>query len=314
MSAPIPVTVVVPVKNEEVMLAACLGRLKRFSEVIVVDSGSEDRTQDIARAHGARIVEFRWNGRYPKKRNWVLMNEKLAHPWVLFLDADELVSEAFCDAVARAVSGGSHVGYWLHYTNYFLGRPLRHGVSQRKLALFKVGAGLYERIEEDNWSRLDMEVHEHPIIDGPVGEIAARIDHRDDRGVLRFIDRHRDYAQWEAKRAKALEPHLANQASRLTARQRFKYRRLRSWWFPYAYFCAQYFMKLGFLDGHAGLQYAQLKFWYFSTVRLLLRENAAGEATSSTTQGSALRPHDSLSLRSGAETATPDAEQMITTS
>ncbi|MFT3722188.1 MAG: glycosyltransferase family 2 protein [Hyphomonadaceae bacterium] len=307
MSNPIQVTVVVPVKNEEVMLDACLCRLKRFSEVIVVDSGSEDRTLDIARAHGARILEFRWDGRYPKKRNWVLLNEKLANPWVLFLDADELVSDAFCEAVARAISSNAHVGYWLHYTNYFLGRPLRHGVAQRKLALFKVGAGFYERIEEDSWSRLDMEVHEHPVIEGPVGEIAEKIDHRDDRGVLRFIDRHRDYAQWEAKRAKALEPQLANAASQLTSRQRFKYRRLQSWWFPYAYFCAQYFLKFGFLDGHAGLQYAQLKFWYFSTVRLLLRENASKRVTETRSQERKNDLPGARPLSAGAPGPTPDA-------
>ncbi len=274
MIQPIPVTVVVPVRNEEGMLAACLSRLKRFSEVVVVDSESSDRTLEIAREFGARIIEFHWNGRFPKKRNWVLMNHQLANAWVLFLDADELVTNEFCDAVAAGVTVQGMDGYWLHYTNYFLGRPLRHGVAQRKLALFRVGAGFYERIEEDRWSTLDMEVHEHPIIEGPTGDIKVRIDHRDDRGVLRFIDRHRDYAQWEAKRTSALEPSLADRASSLTPRQRFKYRSLRRWWFPYFYFCTQYFLKLGILDGHAGLQYAQYKFWYFSTVRLLMRESA----------------------------------------
>jgi len=272
VKASIPVTVVVPVKNEEAMLPACLSRLTRFSEVVVVDSGSRDRTQDIAREFGARLLEFQWDGRYPKKRNWVMLNHQLANAWVLFLDADELVTDEFCDAVASAVQLREFNGYWLHYTNYFLGRPLRHGVPQRKLALFEVGSGLYERIDEDSWSALDMEVHEHPIIQGAVGQIGARIIHRDDRGVLRFIDRHRDYAKWEANRTRALEPNLADSASSLTARQRFKYRHLRDWWFPYFYFCVQYFLKLGVLDGHAGLQYALYKFWYFSTVRLLLLE------------------------------------------
>jgi glycosyltransferase involved in cell wall biosynthesis len=300
MKGAIPVTIVVPVKNEEAMLSACLSRLTRFSEVVVVDSGSSDRTQRIAHEFGARVLEFRWDGRYPKKRNWVLLNHQLANPWVLFLDADELVTDEFCEAVCSAIRSDSFDGYWLHYTNYFLGHRLWHGIPQRKLALFKVGSGLYERIEEDNWSTLDMEVHEHPIIRGPVGQIIARIDHRDDRGLLRFIDRHRDYAQWESKRASALEADLAGSASSLTARQRFKYRRLRSWWFPYFYFCAQYFLKLGVLDGHAGLQYALYKFWYFSTVRLLLLEKKTVVASAPAGSKSEIGDRD-VSLRRNPE-------------
>jgi glycosyltransferase involved in cell wall biosynthesis len=275
MTSRIAVTVVVPVKNEELMLANCLARLGRFSEILVVDSGSTDRTRQIATELGARVVDFQWDGRFPKKRNWVLQNEKLANDWVLFLDADEFVGDAFCNAVEAAIREPTVQGYWLRYTNYFLGRPLHHGVPQRKLALFRVGAGLYERIDEDRWSNLDMEVHEHPVLQGATGEIQQRIDHRDDRGLIRFIDRHRDYALWEARRALAVRSMMTERKQDLTRRQRFKYRHLTSWWFPYAYFLGQYIAKLGCLDGHAGLQYAQYKFWYFSTVRLLMREASA---------------------------------------
>ncbi|MBX9745651.1 MAG: glycosyltransferase family 2 protein [Hyphomonadaceae bacterium] len=273
MTGLLPVSVIIPVRNEERMLPECLARLRRFPEVIVVDSGSTDRTAEIARGAGTTVLDFKWNGLFPKKRNWVLMNHAISNPWVLFLDADELLTDEFCDALDGAIRSQRCVGYWLNYTNYFLGRPLRHGVAQRKLAVFKVGAGLYERIDEDRWSNLDMEVHEHPIIDGPVGEIKARIDHRDDRGVLRFIDRHRDYAQWEAKRVLALESAQPGSPVKLTPRQRLKYRSLRRWWFPWFYFLVQYIFKFGVFDGHAGLQYALYKFWYFATVRLLLLEN-----------------------------------------
>jgi glycosyltransferase involved in cell wall biosynthesis len=174
----IPVTVVVPVKNEEAGLGRCLERLTRFAEVIVVDSSSTDRTPEIAREYGAKLINFVWNGRYPKKRNWLLLNHTLASEWVLFLDADEFADDAFCDAVDAAVRSNTHNGYWLNYTIYFLGRELRHGVPQRKLALFRTGHGLYERIDEESWSQLDMEIHEHPVIDGTVGEIVARIDHK----------------------------------------------------------------------------------------------------------------------------------------
>ena len=196
----LPVTVAIPVKNEEVNLARCLKRLGRFAEIVVIDSGSTDRTAEIAEEFGARVVDFRWNGRYPKKRNWFLLNAPPTEPWVLFLDADEFVDEAFCEALAGAVTVDDINGYWLCYRNYFLGRPLRHGLAQRKLALFRVGTALYEKIDEEFWSPLDMEVHEHPVVEGETGEISAPIDHRDDKGLGKFIEKHRDYALWEARR------------------------------------------------------------------------------------------------------------------
>lgn len=269
----IPISVVIPVRNEEANLAKCLQRLGCFDEVVVVDSGSTDATCQIAADHGAMVIQYVWNGRYPKKRNWVLLNQSLRNEWVLFLDADELVTEEFCGEVRVAIAGNRFDAFWLRYTNYFLGRALRHGDPQRKLALFKVGRGLYEKIEEDGWSGLDMEVHEHPVIDGAVGEITAPIDHRDDRGVAKFIERHRDYALWEARRTQQLRNSGQEVWGQLTERQKKKYRNIDRWWFAWSYFLWTYLAKRGFLDGFPGFSHAFYKLWYFWTIRLLLKEN-----------------------------------------
>ena len=268
----LPVTVAIPVRNEEANLGRCLERLGRFADVVVVDSGSTDATRRIALERGARVLDFRWDGRYPKKRNWMLLNAPPEQPWVLFLDADELVDDAFCDALERELRAPAHDGYWLNFTNWFLGRELRHGDAQRKLALFRVGRALYERIEEEAWSGLDMEIHEHPIVEGSVGEIRARIEHRDRRGILKFVDRHRDYALWEARRHAALAAADASTWGRLTPRQRFKYRHLARWWFPPFYFVSAWVLKRGFLDGRAGFHQAAFKTAYFQLIRLLIRE------------------------------------------
>ena len=95
----LPVTAAVPVKNEESNLTKCLERLGRFAEIVVIDSGSTDRTREIAESFGARVVGFSWDGKYPKKRNWFLLNAPPQQPWVLFLDADEFVDDAFCNAL-----------------------------------------------------------------------------------------------------------------------------------------------------------------------------------------------------------------------
>lgn len=275
MTSKIAVSVVVPVRNEEANLAACLERLGEFAEVLVVDSGSTDRTCEIAAERGAAVVQFAWNGHYPKKRNWTLLNHKLANDWVLFLDADEFVTPAFCSEVRRAIRVERCDGYWLNYTNHFLGRPLRHGDPQRKLALFRLGKGLYEKIDEAAWSGLDMEVHEHPVISGEVGEIAARIDHRDDRGLAKFVARHKDYALWEASRTLQLRDAGVDVWGQLTKRQQKKYANIDKWWFAWAYFLWSYVAKRGFLDGGAGFAYAAYKLWYFATIRLLIKERQA---------------------------------------
>ena len=268
----IPVSVVVPVRNEEKNIQQCLAGLSDFQEVIVVDSFSDDATATIARKFGAKVIMFDWNGRFPKKRNWVLRTYAFSTNWVLFLDADEVVDKSFCDELSIAVASGIHQAFWLNYTNYFQGKKLRFGVPQRKLACFRVDAGEYEQIDEDNWSKLDMEIHEHPIISGNIGVIRSPIDHRDFRGLARFLERHIDYAKWECRRLLKLRQEDGGRNHRQTMRQSFKYDNIDKSWFAHFYFIYTYFFRLGILDGFAGYQYASYKRWYFQTVRNLIKE------------------------------------------
>jgi glycosyltransferase involved in cell wall biosynthesis len=270
-------TVVIPVRNEALNLPACLASLAGVSRVLVVDSGSTDDTAAIARRAGAEVVAFAWPGGYPKKRNWVLETRTFDTDWVLFLDADERLTPAFLAALPEALGREGVAGYWLNYHNHFMGRVLRHGVPQRKLALFRTGAGRYERIDDPGWSALDMEVHEHPILTGPVGEIAAPIEHEDFRGLHHFIARHNEYSSWEARRFVALSGDRAAWAA-LTRRQRGKYAGLARWWFAPAYFLFTYVLRAGFLDGRQGFTYAAFKAGYFRDVRLKIEELARADA------------------------------------
>lgn len=273
---PLPVTVVIPARNEERNLPECLRRLGRFARVVLVDSGSTDRTCEIARAAGAQVVHFEWNGRFPKKRNWFLRNQRIETPWVFFLDADEFVDDAFCDELARTLPGTAHAGFWISYTNWFMGRRLLHGETNRKLALFRPDAGEYERIDEERWSNLDMEVHEHPVLKGSTGQIGARLDHRDYRGLEHWIRKHNEYSSWEARRLAALRRHGRLDDAALTDRQRRKYRSIGAWWLPAAYFVDCYVRRGGFRDGHAGFAYAMVKAIYFWEIGLKLREQNEG--------------------------------------
>lgn len=274
---PLPVTVVVPVRNEAMNLPLCLARLGPFAEVVVVDSQSTDGTREIATSFGARLIDFDWNGRFPKKRSWVLLNHAFTTPWVLFLDADELVTEEFVTTLRQLLPAPNHDGFWLRYNNHFMGRQLRYGVPQRKLALFRVGVGTYEQIDEIRWSDLDMEVHEHPVLEGSIGVIRAPLEHKDDRGLEHFITRHNSYSSWEAKRFLRIEAD-GDEVTKLTVRQKVKYRALTRWWFAPAYFMLTYVLRLGFLDGEEGYVYAWMKAAYFSQVRakIIERRNHKG--------------------------------------
>jgi glycosyltransferase involved in cell wall biosynthesis len=275
-SSDLPVTVVIPVKNEERNLPRCLAALRDFRHVIIVDSGSADQTREIASRAGAQLIDFSWDGKFPKKRNWVLMNHQFSTPWVLFIDADEHVTGGFVEELRRVLPDSKVDGFWLNYTNYFLDRELKYGIPQRKLALFRVGAGLYERIDESRWSHLDMEVHEHPILLGDLGEIRARIEHRDFRGLEHFITRHNAYSSWEAHRFLQLRSQASARVG-LTSRQITKYRHLSKWWYAPAYFLFSYFLRLGFRDGRPGLVYNLFKMFYFVEVREKIIEAGATE-------------------------------------
>lgn len=249
--------------------------------MVVVDSGSTDGTAAVAREGGAEVVDFRWDGRFPKKRNWALRNLRFETPWVLFLDADEVVTGEWVAEAAAKLEGTRHAGFWIVHGNRFLGRRLRHGDRIRKLALFRVGAGEYERIDEEQWSGLDMEIHEHPVLEGTTGEIVTPVEHDDFKGLHAWIAKHNEYASWEARRWRRLMTGGPGGGrdeaawARLTDRQRRKYGAVHRWWFAPAYFLGSYVARGGFRDGRPGFVLAALKAQYFWHIRLKIGEARA---------------------------------------
>ena len=144
------VSVVVPVKNEAENLRRCLPALSWADEVFVVDSESTDQTSEVARDHGATVVQFHFNGTYPKKKNWALENLPFRNEWVLIVDADEVVVPELAVEIERRIAQDEAEGYYLNSRYYFLGRRIRHcGYSECwNLRLFKHRLGRYERMPD----------------------------------------------------------------------------------------------------------------------------------------------------------------------
>jgi len=266
-------TIAIPVRNEEKNLPGCLTSIGNdlARRVIIIDSGSTDNTKSIAIKAGAEVVNFEWDGNFPKKRNWFLRNYTPDTKWVLFLDADEYLTKEFKAELRKALQRDDIVGYWLNYTIYFLGKKLKGGYPLDKLALFQVGAGEYERIDEDRWSKLDMEIHEHPVLSGKTGFIKSKIDHQDFRGVSHYVTKHNEYAWWEAERfLKSSEDSVA--AKNWTWKQKLKYKLMKTPFIGPVYFCGSFFLLGGFRDGSRGLAFAILKMAYFTQVYCRIRE------------------------------------------
>ncbi|MDD3078975.1 MAG: glycosyltransferase family 2 protein [Paludibacter sp.] len=265
----IPVTVIVPVRNEEVNLPRCLALLSDFDQIIVVDSNSTDRTPEICGKMGVEYVNFEWNGQFPKKRNWALRNLVISNEWVLFLDADEYITDEFKAELREKIQNKAINGYWIKFHNHFMGKQLKYGYPLLKLPLIRKGKGEYEHIDEDHWSHLDMEVHEHPVIEGRTAKFKSGIVHNDFKSMEHYIARHNAYSSWEAHRFIALQK---KGFSDMTAMQKIKYGLMKTSFLPVIYFIGAFFLKLGFLDGKAGFAIAVNKAMYFYQVKLKIEE------------------------------------------
>jgi glycosyltransferase involved in cell wall biosynthesis len=260
-------TIAIPVLNEEGNIALCLESIGQdfARQIVVIDSCSSDRTVEIAKNYGVEIVQFKWNGRFPKKRNWFLRNYTPSTTWILFLDADEILTPEFCHELRRTLPNSTKSGFWLNYTIYFLGRRLKGGYPLQKLALFRLGVGEYEEIAEERWSKFDMEIHEHPLIEGDVGMIKAPIDHRDNRGINHYVAKHKEYSSWEAFRIKEAFTNTTA-IKKWTWKQRLKFYLVRTPLAGPLYFIGSYILMGGCFDGWRGFVFAKLKASYFNQI------------------------------------------------
>lgn len=269
----IPVSVVVMTRNEAANLPRCLSALGRFAERFVVDSGSGDGTPDIAAASGAVVVPFRWDGRYPKKKQWCLDALPFTNDWVLFVDADERLGPALVDEIARLMAGGpAHAGYFIDGRPVFLGRRLRFGAGNRKLALFDRRRARFPEVPDlDVTAMWEVEGHYQPVIAGTVGRLRHALEHADDKPLAAWFERHNRYSDWEA--ALRGDGRMAVLIGRETGGRRWLKRLLhRLPGRPLLVFLHGYVLRLGFLDGAPGLHHALARAFYYWQVGVKMKD------------------------------------------
>jgi glycosyltransferase involved in cell wall biosynthesis len=256
----LPVSVIIAVRNEAKNLPRCLQALRDVGDVYVIDSQSTDDTVEIARSHGAQVLQFHYQGGWPKKRQWAMNTLPVAYDWILLLDADEVVSPELAKEIHSAIQNPAVDGYFIQLRTWFLGRVLRHGdVGLWKLSLFRRGKGRYEcRLKDQDASMADMEVHEHVVVEGATARLRNPLMHHNVESLSRYIQKHDEYSNWESRVLlegddKELPPSLIGTQAQ---RRRWLKRKLFAVpGSPVLLFLYRYVLRFGFLDGVPGLVY-----------------------------------------------------------
>lgn len=265
-----PVSVIVPVKNEAGNIERCLSHLQWADEVFVIDSNSTDGTPELAEKMGAKVVQFNFNGIFPKKKNWALENLPFRNEWVLIVDADEVIPEPLQREIASAVESPTAVGYYLHFRYVFLGQEIKYcGYSGLWVCrLFRHKLGRYERMPVGSASHTgDNEAHEHIILQGTSGRLKTSVLHYAYSSINSWVEKHNRYSNWEAELYEKFRTNaFREQEKALPPKVRWK-RKAKAIYLrmPFRYvfrFFYGYFFKLGFLDGKVGFILCSLVSFY----------------------------------------------------
>jgi glycosyltransferase involved in cell wall biosynthesis len=277
----VPVSVVVLTRDEEPNISRCLASVGWADQVLVVDSGSTDGTLKIARAAGAEVVEQPWLG-YSGQREFALRLSQVRNDWVYFVDADEWVSPRLAAEIAERLvpspgaAGADRTAVCAGYAHrlrlVFGGRWIRH--------CGWYSASLVVRLVDRRHARYNgASFGERACVDGPVGRLRNDIVDEDRKGLAAWLRKHVRYAELEAQR-RGRPPGARERLRRIVQRDRTDTRPLvrlllRDLIFPsvparpLALFCYMYVIRLGVLDGLAGLRFCFYHAWFQATVEAL---------------------------------------------
>ncbi len=256
----IDLTVLILTLNEEVNLPQALALLRDWaSAVFVLDSGSTDRTVEIARAQGAKVFAHTFEN-YASQRNYALKELPIETEWVMFLDADEWLPDDLKSEIAAVIASRPREnGFFVAYKLMWMGKWIRRGYYPTWLMrLFRNGKAVCG----------ERGVNEHQQVEGETGYLKHPFIHEDRKGISSWIEKHNRYADLEAR---LLLERSRGGAGKFAGSQaeRKQWVRAKVWYRlppigrPFLYFAYRYVLCGGFLDGMAGLTYHFMQaLWY----------------------------------------------------
>ncbi|ARK11356.1 glycosyltransferase family 2 protein [Fibrella sp. ES10-3-2-2] len=251
----LPITVLILTLNEEVNLPHCLQSLSGWAAaVFVLDSGSTDRTTELAAARGATVFHRPFD-HYAAQRHYAIHALPITTDWVLFLDADEYATDALKEQISLVVrQPTAHNGFFIPFRFIFMNRWIRHGgyYPTYILRLFRRSAV----------QRIDREMDEQITVSGTTGYLNEPFVHHDRKPVRFWYEKHARYTQFQvADLLKSARQKTLRWADAHTQRDRKRWVKEHVWGHvpvllrPFLYFFYRYVLLLGFLDGRAGFIY-----------------------------------------------------------
>ena len=253
-----PVSVFIQTLNEEDNLPRCLESVSWSDDIVVLDSFSTDRTEEIARSAGARFYQRRYDGR-ANNQNWAVENIDFKYPWVYHCDADEVVTEDLANEILEvtACASGQPVVYWVRFKNMVQGRWIKRS------SMYPIWVPRLWKPDRIKWQRGANPV---ALIDGPFGYLKAHFIHYTlSKGFEAWFENHNRTSTYEAVETIRELQHGRIDWSELIspdpARRRNALKRLsfRMPCRPLLIFIYMYLLKAGFLDGRPGLTYCTLR-------------------------------------------------------
>lgn len=264
------ISILILTLNEEANIEAVLDSVAAFDDVVVLDSGSTDRTVEVAQSRRARVVRRPFDN-WAAHHNWALVTIDFRHPWIFYLDADERMTPPL-EAEIRAIAANPHeerAGFYCGRDNFFLGRVLHHCYPPVPiLRFYKPPFVTYERL-----------VNPITRVAGPVGQLEHRFLHYNfSKGLTEWLAKHNCYSQAEAIEAIASQERGTLGFRELVntdpATRRAALKRL-AWRLPFRpqlKFVWLYIVCRGFLDGWPGYVYCRLQATYESFIDLKIKE------------------------------------------
>ncbi|NQT29325.1 MAG: glycosyltransferase family 2 protein [Candidatus Saganbacteria bacterium] len=254
------VSVIILTHNEELNLELLLKNVKGWaSDIFIVDSFSNDKTLEIATKYTDKIYQHKFKD-FSDQRNWALRNLPFSNEWVLFLDADERLSDKLKIEIEKRLPAVKPQinGFYIKRRVYFMGRWMKHGGYYPHWLL---------RLVRHKKASCEREINEHLVVPEPTLKLKEDILHISEKDLTFWIAKHNRFATMEALQL------MKDRGYNLTSQSSVDKKRMLRWrrWNkmpvlirPLFYFLYRYFIKLGFLDGKEGLIFHFLQgFWYF---------------------------------------------------
>lgn len=261
-------SVIVLTFNEEENLPRCLDSLAGFADVIVVDSGSTDRTKEIASAAGASIYKHAFQS-FAQQRNWAVENCEPKRDWILFLDADEVATPEFKEAVMSAINDADDAiaGFYCCWKMMIDGRWLKRSDSFPKWQLRIVRRGRADFIDSGHGQK-------EGSVDGELGYIREPYLHYAlSKGWDAWRAKHEQYAGEEAadrlSRGASIAELFSKDSSRRNRALKPILSRIPGW--PTLRFLHMFLLKGGFLEGRDGFNYCASMAQYERLIRAKMR-------------------------------------------